>query len=441
MHSWGGLLHLAFAVAVVSAVAAAGGALARRVGQPRVVGEIAGGIALGPSLLGALAPGAGAALFRPETRHGLAQLATVGVVLFMFAVGLDLDAESRERGRVAVALTHANLLVVAALGVPLALVVFPSFAGAGTSRLAFTAFLSVALAVTALPVLARMLQDSPVAVRPLAGLALTCAALSDAAAWSALIAVVALATAASPLAGARALALAVALAAVALALVRPVALRAMRRASASGRGRSALLVVSLALLACFATATNAIGIHAICGAFLAGFTLRGLRPLLGRGYRSLTAVNDVLLLPVFFAVLGLKMDVRHLASNPRLLLGGLLVLAVAVAGKVGGVAATGRVCGLSWRDAAGLGFLLNTRGLTEAIVLQIGLALGVLTSDGFSVLILVTLITTLMTLPALRAIGLGHAREAPERERLPAVGSAPALAGGESRLAGARRVA
>jgi Kef-type K+ transport system membrane component KefB len=417
------LLHLAVALGVVCAAAAAGGVLARTLGQPRVIGEIAAGIALGPSLLGAVAPGASAAVFPPEIRDELALLAAVGVVLFMFSVGLELDLGGLARGRAAIAVTHANVLVVALLGVPTALVVFPAFAGADTSTVTFTAFLCVALSVTALPVLARILQEPSVSVRPLAGLALASAAVTDAVAWCFLVVVAALATAASPLGGAQAFVLAVALAVGALGLVRPLLAAGLRRLGSNGATGPIALAVALAVVASLALTADAIGIHVIVGAFLAGLVMRGQRPLFGRGYAPLARANDVVLLPVFFASVGLHMDLLGFVTDPGLIAAGLLVLAVAVCGKVGGVAVAARANGLPWRESVAVGILLNTRGLTEIVVLQTGLQLGLLTRDGFGILVVVALVTTMMTLPALRAVGF---RSAPRRaEGRPAPARAP----------------
>ncbi|HEV3001832.1 MAG TPA: cation:proton antiporter [Solirubrobacteraceae bacterium] len=414
--------RLALAALVTIAAARAGGAAARRVGQPAVIGEICAGIALGPSVLGVLVPGGVEALFPADVRPALALLADAGLTAFMFGVGLELQLGRLPRGRVVPATSAAGLLVPLALGVPAALVLAPAFAGAEGSTAAFVAFLCLALSVTAFPVLARILDDAGLRERPLGTTALACAATTDAAAWCALLAVAAVVAQSGAGGALTAPALAAAYVAGALLVGGPLLRAAAGRLDRAGRPGAAVVAGLLAAFGLAALAAQA-GVPALAGGFLAGFALRGVGGAWRRRAARAGALNRVALLPMFFALIGLHTDLRGVPGEPALLAAGGLCLAVTLAGKLGACAAAARLRGLRWRESLGLGVLMSTRGLTEIVVLKAGLDLGVINPDAFAVLEVVALAATAMALPALRGLGLAL----PPRRAGPAPAAAPVV--------------
>jgi Kef-type K+ transport system membrane component KefB len=392
------LLRLALEVAVICGCALVAGRLARRLDQPRVIGEIAVGLLLGPTLLGWVFPGVSAFLFPPALNGKIDALAKLGVILFVFFVGLEFQpALIRMRRRLLASLIAGSLVLPLLLGVAVAFPLYSQLAGDGAARGAFTLFLGVAISITALPVLASILEDAGLAGRPIGALAIGCAVATDVAAWC-LLAVVAAETGSGGAGhvGVR-LAGVAAIGAGAILLLRP----GVRRALATLPPWVAPLL-ALGLAVGLAWATDAIGVSVIFGAFLAGLVFGG------RGGRSLDrvrAVNRVVLLPVFFVATGLRIDL-HADATAALVAAGVAVLAVATVSKVGGVFAAARANGLDRRDSLGLGFLLNTKGLTEIVVLRLGYDLGLISRGALGVLIVVALVTTAAAVPALRALGL-----------------------------------
>lgn len=375
----------------------AGGWAARRIGQPPVIGEMAVGILLGPSLFGWLAPGVQQFLLPPAVLPFTSVLGNLALLVFLFLIGLELDLSCLRSARGAVASVAAgSILLPLALGAGLAGAMYPALAPPGVARLPFVLFIATALSVTAFPVLARILTDRGLAATPLGSFALTCAAADDAVAWCLLIAVVALATTGSLLGALTALVLTTVLAA-GMAALRPIMGWGLRRAArASDDVVTVLLVAGLLLAAC---ATDRIGVHPAFGAFLLGATApRGL-PGVERATARLHAVFVPVLLPLFFVDTGLHTD---LASLPAGQWGwGALVLIVAVTGKWVGAAATARLAGCEWRWSAAMGVLMNCRGVTEFVVLGIGRQIGVITGQLFALFIIMTILTTAATAPLL----------------------------------------
>jgi Kef-type K+ transport system membrane component KefB len=397
--------RLLLALAVICGCAFVAGAAARRLGQPRVIGEIAAGIALGPSLLGWLAPGVFDFLFPHVPAGKLDGLAKLGVVLFVFFVGVEFEtALQRVRWKLIGSIVGGSLLVPLLLGVAVAFPLFSRFEGETANRGAFVLFIGVAVSITALPVLAAILQDVGLSSQPLGVLALGCAVITDVAAWC-LLALVAAETGSggSGRAGERLLA-ATALAVGALVVLRPL-VRRLLAALPDAAGRVAHPLVAVALACGLAAATDRIGVSVIFGAFLAGLAFGGRPATRGRSLEQIRVLNRFLLLPVFFAATGLRVDL-HSGRSAHLVAAGALVLAVAAAGKVGGVSLAARAGGLAWRDSLGLGFLLNTKGLTEIVVLRLGYDLGLISRDALGVLIVVALVTTAAAVPALQLIGI-----------------------------------
>jgi Kef-type K+ transport system membrane component KefB len=401
---------LLLALALVVVVARVGGSLARAVGQPPVIGEMAAGIALGPSLLGAVAPGAFAWLFPATVHDDLRVAANLGVVLFVFMIGAELDGEIlRSRSRSVLTVTAASMAVPFALGAAAALALRPELAADGAAATPFVLFVGVALSVTAFPVLARIVEGLAPHARRLGTTALTCAALTDGLAWCLLVVVAAQARASGARSSAERLALVVLFVAAALLVAAPL-LRRLGQRARRVRGAEAALAIAVALL--FAQTSDSLGVHVVVGAFVAGLAVRGFARTRDRTLVRVDRLNRSLLLPAFFASVGLTTNVRAVAS-PALLAAGALVLLLAVAGKFGVTTVVARATGLDWRDSVGLGALLNTKGLTELVVLKTGLELGLLSSGGFTALVLVTLVTTASAGPVLRRLGLASSWHAP----------------------------
>lgn len=390
-------------------------ALARRLGQPEVVGEIAGGLLLGPSAFGALQPGAYSALFPPDSLLGLRALSQLGLLLFLYAVGLELNLDMlKERARTAVAASHASIAAPFLLGLALALWLHPRFAS-GVPYVPFALFMGIAMSVTAFPVLARILVEKGLDKTPLGATALTCAAVDDVTAWCGLAVVVGLLDA-----GARPLTVigsAAAFIAFMLFAARPLLTRLLERRLRAGASAREVGAWAVALLLASAFATEYIGIHALFGAFLAG-VITPPNPELRRGLaRRFEEFSGTMLLPLFFALTGLRTHVGLLGDSVSWL-AFILVLAAAVAGKLGASAAVARAGGLPWNESLALGALMNARGLVELVILNIGYELGVLPPAVFAMMVLMALATTVMTGPLLDLF-LGK-QAAPARDRSPA---------------------
>ena len=400
---------LAQLVVVVAATRLVG-ALAARLGQPRVVGEITAGILLGPSLLGRLAPAFSAWLFPPATFPVLLAVSHLGLLFFMFLVGLHLDLGMlRASGRTALVTSPVSIVVPLGLGIAVAGYVQPRFAPQ-VSPFAFALFMGVALSVTAFPVLARILEERGLTRTRIGVIAIACAAVDDVAAWCLLAGVTAYVRAAAGGASFARTALLLAVFAAGVLVLLPPALRRL-----VGHSPAAFLPVAVVCLLGGAAATEAIGVHALFGAFLAGIAMPRRDDLRHGLEVSLGAVTTVVLLPLFFASTGLRLDLGWLRGADAWAAFGLILLA-AVAGKLGGSMLAARATGMGWRDAVGLGVLLNTRGLVELVILGAGLELGVLTPPVYSMMVLMALVTTAMTTPVLQALALGVADPAGIRQ-------------------------
>ena len=407
------LTNALVAVALIVLVAQLLGALLERWGQPRVIGEILGGIALGPSLLGALAPGLEQALFGPAVRPQLNLLGQLGLALFMFLIGLELNPALLQ-GRLPLAsrITVVGIALPLALGVGLAELLerwLPELLP-GEHSLAGALFMGTAMAITAFPVLARILQERDLIRQPLGTLAISVAAIDDLFSWVLLAAVVAFARSGSAWGALVPLLLTAAWAALLLVGLQPLR-RQLERHLTRRQGLGPLLQVGLMAGALLSGAvTEAIGVHLIFGAFLWGLAMPRQAALQQLLELRLHAVVLQMMLPLFFAVSGLNTQLRVLTS-PDLLLATLLVLLVAVAGKFLGAWATARLSGVPPREAQALGWLVNTRGLTELVILNVGLSLGVISTELFSIGVVMAIVTTLMTGPLLER--LGYRRQAP----------------------------
>jgi K+:H+ antiporter len=399
------VLHLLLALAAVVVIGRLLGFALRSVGQPPVIGEVVAGILLGPSLLGRLAPELASYILPASVAPFLNIVAQLGVVAYMFLVGLELNVDVvRERAHATVATSHASIVLPFVLGSVLALLLYPRLATSDVSFTSFALFMGVAMSVTAFPVLARILKDRRMTQTELGAVALACAAADDVTAWCLLAFVVGV-TQAEIESAAWVAVLTLAFIAAMFFVVRPIVARLVARSRDTEPTLDALAVALVGLLVS-ALITEQIGIHAIFGAFLFGAIIphdsRVARTLIDK----LEVFVTVLLLPAFFALTGMRTEIGLLSGLAEWLLCGLIIV-VATAGKFGGTLAAARLTGMKWRDAASLGILMNTRGLMELVVLNVGLDLGVISPRLFTMMVIMALVTTLTTTPVLELIGMG----------------------------------
>ncbi|HKI03892.1 MAG TPA: cation:proton antiporter [Thermoanaerobaculia bacterium] len=389
-------------IIVIVAAARVLGALFRKIGQPPVIGEMVAGILLGPSLLGLVAPAVQTFIFPASSMDPLRMLSQIGVILFMFVVGIELDVEHlRQKADAAVLVSHASIIVPFFLGCASALLLYRTLAPAGVPFSAFALFIGVTMSITAFPVLARIIEERRMSRSYLGTTAIACAAVDDVTAWCLLAVVVAIVKSNGMGGSLLTIGLTLLFIAVMLFVVKPRTARLVGESSEGGQsGSIGLLAGIFAFLFISALCTEAIGIHALFGAFLAGVCMpadSGLRKFLRE---RLETFSSVLLMPLFFAFTGLRTQVGLLNDwGSWLMCAG--IIAVAIAGKLGGSMAAARWTGMSWGDSFSLGALMNTRGLVELIVLNLGYDLNILSPRIFAMLVLMALITTFMTGPLL----------------------------------------
>ena len=399
------LTHVLLALVVIILCARGLGWAFRRLNQPPVVGEMIAGIMLGPSLLGRVAPAASAFILPNSVAPYLSIIANVGVILYMFLVGVELDTGLvRGRTHSSVATSHASIIVPFLLGSGLALWLYPMFSTSDVPFIVFTLFMGVSMSVTAFPVLARILTDREMHTQPIGAIALACASVDDVTAWCLFALVVSVAKA-HPGDVFLTLALTAGFIFAVFAILRPAATWFVRlhdehRVS----GRSSIVIASAALLLA-AFATQKIGIHALFGAFIVGAIIPHDSLLARHIKQKFEDLVVVLFLPTFFAFTGLRTQIGLMHGlNDWLIC--LLIIAVASLGKFGGGTIAARLTGLDWRQSASLGILMNTRGLMELIVLNVGMDLGVLSPTLFAMLVIMAVVTTLATTPVLQALAI-----------------------------------
>jgi len=382
------------------------------IGQPPVIGEMVAGLALGPSLLGTISPRSLEYLFPAESLIPLSALSQLGVVLFMFVVGLRLDLSLlRDKARTAVATSYASIAAPFIMGAVLARWLHPTLAPPGVGLLPFSLFLAAAMSVTAFPVLARILTDRGLLQTRIGSVAIASAAVDDVTAWCILAGVVAVARASqdATTAAGREFFVTILSSGAYVLLTATVGRRLLAEwlAARSGISMTPYLVSAGVILAlASAWVTEALGIHALFGAFLAGTIIPRHVGNFSLATGLADRVEDVVgavLLPVFFAITGLRTSIG-LIVEPGLWGVFLLILLVAVAGKLGGSAIAARMTGMSWREALSIGTLMNTRGLMELVILNVGLEIGVISPALFAMMVLMALVTTAMTSPLLQVL-------------------------------------
>ena len=417
------LAWLLLSVAVLVACARIAGVAARWIGQPQVVGEMAMGIALGPSLLGWIAPDLSATLFPPANHAHLNTLSQLGLLLFMFLVGLEFDlTRLRRLGHTAVLASHASITLPMLLGVVLALYLYPRLSSADVAFHEFALFMGTAMSVTAFPVLARILRERRLHETTLGTVAIACAAVDDVTAWCLLAGIVALVRAAEQAISVPWMLMGLAAFVLVVAVLRRwglgVFLASFRR---RGQLTEDTIAVLLTVVMGASVITEWLGLHVLFGAFFVGVMLPKTEAFVEAVTSRFELISTTLLLPIFFAYTGLRTEIGLVTGMEMWIYCGV-ILALAIIGKLFGSACAAWVSGLAGRDALALGVLMNTRGLMELVVLNLGLDLGIISPAVFSMLVLMALVTTFMTTPLLMRLYPDAAR----RAALARVGPAPA---------------
>jgi len=398
------LAILLLQIIAIMLVARVFGFVCRKIGQPSVIGEIVAGIVLGPSLVGAYFPAFSSFLFPASSLGNLGVMSQFGLILFMFVVGMELDLKVlRNQAHEAVVISHASIVFPFSLGVLLAYFIYQQSAPDHVSFISYALFIGISMSITAFPVLARIVQERGLTKTKLGSVVITCAAADDITAWCILAAVIAVVKAGSLLSAGYTILLAVAYVFLMLKVIRPF-LRRMGDIYSNKEALSKPIVgVFFVTLLLSAWSTEIIGIHALFGAFMAGVIMPANINFRNIFIDKVEDVALVLLLPLFFVFTGLRTQIG-LLNEPGLWQLCALVILVAVVGKFVGSAVAARFVGQSWHSSLTIGALMNTRGLMELVALNIGYDLGVLSPEMFAILVLMALVTTFMTGPALDLI-------------------------------------
>ena len=376
----------------------------RKIGQPTVIGEIIAGIVLGPSLLGMYFPEFSTALFPIDSLGNLQFLSQIGLILFMFVIGMELDLKVlKNKANDAVVISHASIVIPFALGVGLAYYIYYRFAPVGVEFLSFSLFMGIAMSITAFPVLARIVQERGIHKTRLGTIVITCAAADDITAWCLLAAVIAIVKAGSFVSSLYVIGMAVAYVLLMLFVVKPFLKRIGDLYGSKSKLNKPVVAIFFLTLIISAYTTEVIGIHALFGAFMTGAIMPDIAKFRAIFIDKVEDVAVILLLPLFFVFTGLRTQIG-LINDPFLWKVTACIIGVAVVGKFIGSALAAKFVGQNWRDSLTIGALMNTRGLMELVVLNIGYDLGVLTSEVFTMMVIMALVTTFMTGPALDII-------------------------------------
>jgi Kef-type K+ transport system membrane component KefB len=415
-HLHGPLSILLLQVIVILGVSRLASSLFHKISQPSVIGEMIAGIILGPSLLGMLFPNIMSFLFPASSMGTLRLLSQIGVILFMFIVGTEINARHlKEKARAAVIISHTSIIVPFIMGVTVSLLIYRTFAPSNTSFTSFALFMGVAMSITAFPVLARIIEERRMSNSYLGSTAIACAAIDDVTAWCILATVIAVVKMSGIGPSVLTIFLALVFTAFMLLVLKPQLSRAIGAGIEIGKNGNTILVCSLLLAFTSAYVTEVIGIHALFGAFLAGAIMPDTSTVRSFLRDKLAAFSSVALLPLFFAFTGLRTQISLLNDwQSWLVCAG--IIAVAIAGKLGGGMLAARWAGMNWSDSISIGVLMNTRGLMELVVLNIGYDLGILSGRIFAIMVLMALVTTCMTGPLLSIIESATRKESVEEQ-------------------------
>ena len=376
----------------------------RKIGQPSVIGEIIAGIFLGPSLLGMYFPEFSLVLFPVQSLGNLSFLSQIGLILFMFVIGMELDLKVlKNKANEAVVISHASIVIPFALGIGLAFYVYQTFAPKGIPFLSFSLFMGIAMSITAFPVLARIVQERGIHKTRLGAIVITCAAADDITAWCLLAVVIAIVKAGAFESALYVIGLSILYVLMMLFLVKPFLKKVGDLYSKSENLSKPVVAIFFLTLILSSYATNIIGIHALFGAFMTGVIMPDISKFRSIFIEKVEDVSVILLLPLFFVFTGLRTQIGLINDPYMWQVTGFIIL-VAVVGKFFGSALAAKFVGQSWKDSLTIGALMNTRGLMELVVLNIGLDLKVLTPQVFTMMVIMALVTTFMTGPALNLI-------------------------------------
>jgi Kef-type K+ transport system membrane component KefB len=376
----------------------------RKIGQPTVIGEIIAGIVLGPSLFGLYFPDFKDALFPLESLGNLQVLSQVGLIFFMFVIGMELDLKVlKNKANDAVVISHASIVIPFALGIGLSYFIYHQFAPEGVEFLSFSLFMGIAMSITAFPVLARIVQERGIHKTRLGTIVITCAAADDITAWCLLAAVIAIVKAGTFVSSLYIIGLAILYVLMMLFVVKPFLKRVGDLYSNSENLSKPVVAIFFLTLVVSSYLTEVIGIHALFGAFMTGAIMPDIPKFRNIFIEKVEDISVILLLPLFFVFTGLRTEIG-LINEPYLWKVTGCIILVAVAGKFIGSALAAKFVGQNWRDSLTIGALMNTRGLMELVVLNIGYELGVLSPKVFTMMVIMALVTTFMTGPALDLI-------------------------------------
>lgn len=380
------------------------GWVCKKIGQPSVIGEIIAGIALGPSFFGHYFPELSTVLFPATSLDNLKFLSQIGLIFFMYVVGMELDLKVlKNKAHEAVIISHASIIIPFALGMLLAYTIYTEYAPANIEFLSFALFLGIAMSITAFPVLARIVQERGLHKTKLGAMVITCAAADDITAWCILAGVIAIVKAGSFVSSLYIIALSVIYVMAMVMLVKPFLRKIGDMYDTHEKITKPVVAIFFLTLLISSYLTEIIGIHALFGAFVAGVIMPDNMKFRTIFIEKIEDVSLVILLPLFFVFTGLRTEIDSLNSSELWKVCGLIIL-VAVTGKFIGSALTAKFVGQNWRDSLTIGALMNTRGLMELVVLNIGYDLGVMTKEVFAMMVIMALATTFMTGPALNII-------------------------------------
>ncbi len=398
------LAILLLQIITILVVARIFGFFCRKIGQPSVIGEIIAGIFLGPSFIGMYFPEFAHFAFPDKSMDNLKFLSQIGLILFMFVVGMELELKTlKNKANDAVVISHASIIFPFTLGVGLAYLLYTEFAPENVNFLSFALFIGISMSITAFPVLARIVQERGLSKTRLGNIVITCAAADDITAWCILAAVIAIVKAGSVLSAIYIIFMAIGYVFLMLKIVQPFLKRIGDKHSNKESLSKPVVAIFFITLLVSAFATEVIGIHALFGAFLAGVIMPANMNFRTIFIEKIEDVSVLLLLPLFFVFTGLRTQIG-LLDDWHLWAIALLIIVVATVGKFVGSAFAARFVGQPWRDSLIIGALMNTRGLMELIVLNIGYDLGVLSDEIFAMLVIMALVTTFMTGPMLDLI-------------------------------------
>lgn len=398
------LAILLLQIITIISVARFFGFICKKIGQPTVIGEILAGIFLGPSFVGYYFPEFSHFLFPEQSLGNLQFLSQIGLILFMFVIGMELDLKVlKNKAHESLVISHASIIIPFAMGMGLAYFIYTNFAPDNVNFISFSLFLGIAMSITAFPVLARIVQERGLSKTKIGSIVITCAAADDITAWCLLAAVIAIVKAGTFVSAIYTIILAVGYVLAMLLLVRPFQKKLGDIYSNKESLSKPIVAVFFVTLLVSSYATEVIGIHALFGAFLAGVIMPSTMSFRNIFIEKVEDVSLVLLLPLFFVFTGLRTQIG-LLNDPYLWKVCAVIILVAVAGKFLGSALSAKFVGQNWRDSLIIGALMNTRGLMELVVLNIGYDLGVLTPEVFAMMVIMALVTTIMTGPALDVI-------------------------------------